>query len=84
MLYSLEAMAPTMFNWEEALLPIFKDQLTKFRQGELKQFEFGSILACFFFERVPQTLLHFDQKSDGGHVGFSTPSCCMYDTLIFF
>ena len=36
------------------MLPIFKDQLTKCRQGELKQFGFGSILACFFFERVPQ------------------------------
>ena len=29
MLYALEAMAPTVFNWAEALLPIFKDQLTK-------------------------------------------------------
>ena len=38
----------------ESLLPIFKDQLTKCQQGELKQFGFGSILACFFFERVPQ------------------------------
>ena len=47
-------MAPTVFNWVEALLPIFKDQLTKCRQGELKQFSFGSILAHFLFERVPQ------------------------------
>ena len=53
-MYTLEAMAPTVFNWAEALLPIFKDQLTKCRQGELKQFGFGSILAYFFFERVPQ------------------------------
>ena len=35
-LYIIEAMAPTVFNWAEALLPIFKDQLTKCRQGELK------------------------------------------------
>ena len=53
MLYAIESMAPTTFNWVEALLPIFKDQLTKCRQGELKQFGFGSILACLFFERVP-------------------------------
>ena len=53
MMYALEAMAPTVFNWVEALLPIFKDQLTKCQQGELKYFGFGSILACFFFERVP-------------------------------
>ena len=29
------------------------------------------------------TLLHFDQKSDGRHVGFSTLPCRMYDTLVF-
>ena len=45
---------PIVFNWAEALLPIFKDQLTKCWQGELKKFGFGSIIACFFFERVPQ------------------------------
>ena len=54
MLYALEAMAPMVFNWVEALLPIFKDQLTKCQQGKLKQFGFGSILAFFFFEWVPQ------------------------------
>ena len=32
MLYSLEAMAPTVFNWVEALFPVFKDRLTKCRQ----------------------------------------------------
>ena len=52
-LYAIEAMAPTVFNWVEAMLLIFKDQLTKCRQGELKHFGFGSILACLFFERVP-------------------------------
>ena len=54
MLYAIEAMAPMVFNWVEAMLPIFKDQLTKCRQGDLKQFGFGSILACFFFKWVPQ------------------------------
>ena len=29
MLYAIEAMAPIVFNWAEAILPIFKDQLTK-------------------------------------------------------
>ena len=53
MLYAIEAMAPTVFNWAEVMLPIFKDQLTKCWQGELKQFVLGSILAFFFFERVP-------------------------------
>ena len=30
------------------------------------------------------SLLHFDQKSDGRIVGFSTLPCRMYDTMIFF
>ena len=53
MLYAIEDMEPTVFNWAEELLAVFKDQLTKCRQGELKQFGYGSILACFFFEQVP-------------------------------
>ena len=36
MLYAIEAMAPTFFNWAEALLLVFKDHLTKCRHGELK------------------------------------------------
>ena len=28
MLYAIEAMAPTIFNWAEAFLPVFKYQLT--------------------------------------------------------
>ena len=36
MLYAIEAMTPTVFNGAEAMLPIFKDQLTKCRKGELK------------------------------------------------
>ena len=31
MLYAIEAMTPTVFNWAEALLLVFKDQLTKCR-----------------------------------------------------
>ena len=31
-----------------------------------------------------QSLLHFDQNSDGRIVGFSTLPCRMYDTMIFF
>ena len=29
LLYALESMAPTVYNWVKALLPIFKDQQTK-------------------------------------------------------
>ena len=31
MMYAIEAMAPTVFNWVEAMLPIFRDQLNKCR-----------------------------------------------------
>ena len=51
--YALEVMAPTVYNWVDALLPVFKDQLMKCQKGEMKQFGYGTILACFFFERVP-------------------------------
>ena len=53
MLYSLETMAPTVFNWIEAFFTVFKDQLTKCQQGELKQFGYGTILGCLFFKKVP-------------------------------
>ena len=53
MIYSLEAMAPTVFNWAEALLVTFKEHLTMCRRGELKQFGYGTILVSFFFKRLP-------------------------------
>ena len=31
MLYTLEDMAPTTYNWVKDLLSVFKEQLTKFR-----------------------------------------------------
>ena len=33
---------------------------------------------------IKVSLLHFDQKSNGRIVGFSTLPCRMYDTMIFF
>ena len=36
MIYELEAMAPMVYNWAEALLPVFKYHLTKCRLGELR------------------------------------------------
>ena len=52
-LYSIEEMAPTYFNWVEALLFTLKEQLTKCWLGELKQFGYGTILVSLFFKRVP-------------------------------
>ena len=53
MLYVVECMAPTIFNWSEGLLVILKDQLTKFRRGELKKFGYGVGVVSFFLEIFP-------------------------------
>ena len=52
MLYALEVMELIMFKWEEALLVVFKEQLTKCRCGDLKQFGYGTILVSLFLLRV--------------------------------
>ena len=52
MLYAFEAMVPTVYNWVEDLLSVFKEQLTKCWQGDLKQVGYGTILASLFFEWV--------------------------------
>ena len=36
MLYALERMAPTIFNWSEGISVSLKEHLTKCRRGELK------------------------------------------------
>jgi hypothetical protein len=51
--YAIECMEPRVFNWCEGLLKNMKKQLTKCRNGRLKQFGYGSILVSFFLERVP-------------------------------
>ena len=52
-LYMLECMTSTIFNWSEGLLVRLKDHLTKRQQGELKQFGYGAVVVSFFLERVP-------------------------------
>jgi hypothetical protein len=51
--YVIECMEPRVFNCYKGLLKIMKKQLTKCRNGRLKQFGYGSILVSFFLERVP-------------------------------
>ena len=50
MVYALDAMGPTIFNWDEEFLVTFKEKLTKCCHGELKQFGYGTILVSFFLE----------------------------------
>jgi len=51
---SIRATEDVVFDWCSGLLTNLIDQLTRCRQGQHKQFGYGSILACFFFQRVPQ------------------------------
>jgi hypothetical protein len=52
-LISLRAIDGVVFDWCSSLLVNLKDQLTCFLLGQHKHFRYGSILACFFFQRVP-------------------------------
>ena len=55
-LYELECMAPSIFNWTEGLLVSLKDQITKCWRGEIKQFGYEEVVVSLFMERV--ALLH--------------------------
>jgi hypothetical protein len=50
--YDIECLEPQVFNWCDGLLRSMKTQLTKSKNGDLKQFGYGSILVSFFLERV--------------------------------
>ena len=52
-LISLKATNGVVFDWCSGLLANLKDQFTHCHLGRHKQFSYGSILACFFFQRVP-------------------------------
>jgi hypothetical protein len=51
--YAIECIEPRVFNWADAVLRSIKKQLTKCRRGDLKKFEYGSLLVSLFLERVP-------------------------------
>ena len=54
---SIRTTKGVVFDWCLGFLANLKDQLTRCRQGRHKQFGYGSVLACFFFQRVPQMRL---------------------------
>ena len=60
MLYALESIAPTIFNWSEGMLVSLKYQLTKCQQGEMKYFGYGAVVVSFFLERVPLNRLELE------------------------
>jgi hypothetical protein len=51
--YTIECTELRVFNWSDAVLRSMKRQLTKHRKGDLKQFEYVSLLVSFFLQRVP-------------------------------
>jgi hypothetical protein len=58
--YSIECTKPQVFNWYDDVLHSMKTQLTKRKNGDLKQFGYGSILVSFFLERVPHLWLQVE------------------------
>jgi hypothetical protein len=56
----VECTKPRVFNWCDGVLRSMKTQLTKCKNGDLKQFRYGSILVSFFLERVPHLCLQVE------------------------
>jgi hypothetical protein len=50
---AIQCMNAQIFDWSTTLLASMKSQLTACRQWTHMNFEFGTILCSFFFERVP-------------------------------
>ena len=53
MQYALECLEPKVLNWCDAILFVIKEQLTKVKNGRLKNFGYGSILIAFALEKIP-------------------------------
>ena len=53
MQYALECMEPTIFNWDEVVLSLMKEQLSKTKGGRKKIFNYGLILISFALEQIP-------------------------------
>jgi hypothetical protein len=58
--YAIECLEPRVFNWCDGVLRSMKTQLTKSKNGGLKQFSYGSILVSFFLERAPHLRLQVE------------------------
>jgi hypothetical protein len=50
--YVIQCLNAQIFDWSTTLLECMKRQLTDCRQRTQRNFEFGTILCSFFFERV--------------------------------
>ena len=52
LLLASECMGPRLYDWATAVAINMKRQLTKCKQGKLKQFGYGFILVSFILERI--------------------------------
>jgi len=59
MQYALECLEPKVSNWCDAVLLVMKEQLTKVKNGKLKNFGYGSILTAFALEKIPLMQPHY-------------------------
>ena len=53
MQYALECLESKVFNWSDAVLLGMREQLTKVKNRNLKNFGCGSILIAFALEKNP-------------------------------
>ena len=53
MQYALECLEPKVFNWCDAVLLGMSEQLTKVKNGRLKNFGYGSSLTAVALEKLP-------------------------------
>lgn len=53
MQYRLECLEPKVFNWCGEVLLGMREQLTKVKNGKLKNFSYASILIGFSLEKIP-------------------------------
>lgn len=53
MQYVVECLEPKVFNWCDTILFVMKEQLTKVKNGILKNFGYSSILTAFSLEKIP-------------------------------
>jgi hypothetical protein len=51
--YGLQCLEPTLFNWSAGFLHNVKEQITRCRARQHKQFGYGSFLVSFFLEHIP-------------------------------
>ena len=64
-LYVVECICPTIYDWSTSLLRNMKQNLTYCKMGRVRKFGYGSILSALFFKRPPGLSPRVDVSPDG-------------------